>query len=91
MKEEWKAMAPPQEAKAESARQELEQAIPCPEEGWPLPGVSASQAAPGEISIEEAAAQRGQESRMEPAAGAKAAVRAEPVRQAGTPVRGEGA
>ena len=43
----------------------------------------------GEISIEEAAAQRGQESRMEPAAGAKAAVRAEPVRQAGTPVRGE--
>ena len=89
VKEEWKAMAPPQEAKAESARQELEQAIPCPEEGWPLPGVSASQAAPREISIEEAAAQRGQESRMEPAAGAKAAVRAEPVRQAGTPVRGE--
>ena len=67
VKEEWKAMAPPQEAKAEPARQELEQTIPCPEEGWPLPGVSSSQAAPGEVPMEEAAARRGQESRIEPA------------------------
>ncbi len=87
VKEEWRAMAPPQEAKAEPARQELEQTIPCPEEGWPLPGVSASQAAPGEIPIEEAAARIVQESRMEPAAGA--AVRTEPVLQAEAPGRGD--
>ena len=75
VKEEWKAMAPPQEAKAEPARQELEQTIPCPEEGWPLPGVSASQAAPEEVPMEEAAARRGQESRMEPALQPEASAR----------------
>ena len=87
VKEEWKAMAPPQEAKAEPARQELEQTIPCPEEGWPLPGVSASQAAPGEVPMEEAAARRGQESWMEPAAGA--AVRTEPALQPEASARGD--
>lgn len=87
VKEEWKAMAPPQEAKAEPARQELEQTIPCPEEGWPLPGVSASQAAPGEVPMEEAAARSGQESWTEPAAGA--AVRTEPALQVEAPVRGD--
>ena len=71
VKEEWRAMAPPQEAKAEPARQELEQTIPCPEEGWPLPGVSSSQAAPGEIPIEEAAA------RTEPALQTELPVREE--------------